>query len=195
MRRVKDWDELNSALRDLYLFRDLMITANVDWHQRRIINAHPSVDDFDYVVRKELIDRLGDFKTPRSLITSSAKLFDKITFGIGVGTPAVVGSYVTPPFVWSNSKSGRPAMIFLCANTSPVGADFKVDIRKNDSSIFTAGFVTLPDSTANRAVVSYSGVFIPGTQFARRDVVTAHVTQVGSSFAGQDVQVTIFCNL
>lgn len=195
MRRVVTIEDVNAALRELFQFRDALLTANVDWHQRRIINAAPSVADYDYVVRKELRDLLGTFKTPRAVITQSGPGYDKITFGIGVATPAVVGDYVTPPYVWSNPKNGRPQAIFLCANVPPLGGDFRVDIKKNGISIFSAGFVTLPDFTPARFVVTYAGVFTSGLQFSRRDVVTAHVLSVGAVNAGQDVQVTIFCTL
>lgn len=33
-----------------------LTTKNLDFHQRQIKNAHPSIDDYDYVVRKELRD-------------------------------------------------------------------------------------------------------------------------------------------
>lgn len=192
----RDFSEANSVISDLVQFKNIFTLKNVDWKKRRIVNASPSVDDYDYVVRKELIDRIGGGTTPRAIITRAAAAanYDKATFGIGVGTPAAVGDYVTPPYVWSNSRVGRPAIVFLCANISPTGANLIVDIRKSGVSIFTAGQVVLPAGTANRAVVSYSGVFT-GVSFARGDVLTPHVLQIGSTLEGQDINVVLFCPL
>lgn len=196
MRRVSNFDEVNDALRQLFALRDSLLVLNVDWHQRRIINAHPSVDDFDYVVRKELHDLVGGGKTAHPVRASSvvAANYDKITFGAGVGIPIIVGSNITPPYVWSNNRTGRPSIIFLCANVSPTGADLILDVKKNGASIFTLGSVHFPAGTGNRVVVSYSGVFT-GTSFTRGDVITLDCTQTGSTLAGQDVQVTTFCTL
>ena len=193
----RDFSEINSVLSDLIQFKNIFTLKNVDWKKRRIVNASPSVDDYDYVVRKELIDTIGGATTPRSIITraGAAANYDKATFGIGVGTPAAVGDYVTPPYVWSNNRVGRPSIILICANISPTGADLILDIKKNGSSIFTAGQVILPASTANRAVITYSGVFTTGLSFSRSDVLTPHVLQIGSTLEGQDINVVVFCPL
>lgn len=194
----RNFSEINSVLSDLIQFKNIFTLKNIDWKKRRIVNASPSVDDYDYVVRKELIDTFGGGTTPRSILTRgsvAAANYDKATFGIAPGAPALVGDYVTPPYVWSNSRVGRPNIIFICANICPTGADLILDIRKNGSSIFTAGQVILPSGTSNRAVVTYSGVFTTGLSFSREDVLTPHVLQIGSTVEGQDINVVIFCPL
>lgn len=196
MRRVTNIEEVNSALRELFAVRDELLLENVDWHQRRIVNAHPSVDDYDYVVRKELIDTIGEFKTPRAARGSSvvAANYDKITFGLGVGTPVVTGDYGTPPFGWTNSRQGRPSYAIILANIPPTGADFRFVIKKNDVTILTPAYATFPAGTAARVVVPFTSS-LASTTIARGDVITPHVTQVGSIVPGQDITIVIYCDL
>ena len=49
-------DHMRDKIRDNKT--DILTTKNLDFHQRQIKNAHESIDDYDYVVRKELKDGL-----------------------------------------------------------------------------------------------------------------------------------------
>jgi hypothetical protein len=52
---------------------DAMRTRNLDLHKKRVINAGPSQDDYDYVIRKELFD------LKLSIDALSAKITQKFT--------------------------------------------------------------------------------------------------------------------
>jgi len=192
----QDPSQVNSAIRQLLNFKDDFTLRNVNWNRRRIVNASPSVDLYDYVVRKELIDTVGESKTPRRLVGSSvvAANYDKITFGIGVGSPAIAGDYVTPPYVWTNTRQGRPAYAVILANTPPTGADFRFLLKKNDASIMLNPYVSLPAGTAARDKILFVDELIP-TLFTLGDVVTPHVLQIGSIQPGQDITIVVRCNL
>ncbi len=193
----RDFAEANAEIRRLVQFREDFTLRNVDWHQRRIVNAHPSVDLYDYVVRKELIDTVGEFKAPRAVRGGGATVaanYDKITFGIGVGAPVSAGTYVTPPYVWSNVRQGRPAYAVILANLPPTGADLRFLLKKNDVSIMSGAYSVFPAGTVARVVVPFTSDLV-STLFARGDVVTPDVLQTGSIQPGQDITITIYCDL
>jgi len=196
-RQVNKLEDVNDVLRELFQFMDAYTSRNIDFRQRRVINAHPSIDDYDYVVRKELIDTIGGAVTPRSVTSGTTRSsFDKITFGLGIGRSVEVGDYATPPFIWTNNLSGRPDVVAIAANICPTGASLIVDIKRNGLSIFGPTKLILPSGTSPRTVVHPTGIFDPAVPLFRRyDVFTVHITQIGSIVAGREIEIVIFCNL
>src|SRR5687767_11686764 len=95
---------------------------NIDLQKRRIINAHPSVDDYDYVVRRELIDTIGGLATTNVTQLQQSLTFsnsENVVFGIGIGTPCEIGTDATPPRPWVNKKRGRPQFVVMVGNVHP----------------------------------------------------------------------------
>lgn len=196
IRRVTNFDQLNDALRELFQFADTLSTRNINLTKRRVINAHPSIDDYDYVVRKELHDLVGGGVAGRRKPTTTAKTYDKITFGIGIGRSIEVGSNATPPYIWTNVANGRPDIVAMAANTPPTVTDLIIDIKKNGTSIFLADEYTFPASTAARTVVhDSSSIFKSNLLFTRYDVFSLDVLQTGSGVAGGEIEIVVFCNL
>ncbi len=195
MRRPTNWNDLATSLTELFNFKDYYTSKSIDFNRRRIRNASPSELDYDYVVRKELHDLLGGGISSAPLKKGSGALtYDKVTFGIGVGSSVTVGTDLTPPYVWMNTANGRPLYIAICANTPPVGDDLDVDVKRNGVSIFSSGKYTLPGGTASKVVIHSSTVFTSVT-FSQYDVLSIDVTKIGSTTAGQGVTVVIFCKL
>jgi hypothetical protein len=196
-RFVNVLGDINSVLRELFNFKDAYTTKNIDFSQRRIINAHPSVDDYDYVVRKELHDLVGGSVTPRNIKRSGiSAAYDKITFGLGIGRSVAVGTNATPPYIWTNDLNGKPDIICIAANICPTETDLIVDIKQNDTSIFGTTKLILPAGTTVREVVHPTGLFRSGLGlFKRYDVFSIDVTQIGTGVAGQEIEVVIFCKL
>lgn len=62
MNRPKSFEEVQTALNQLESRLAKIESINVDFHGRRIVNAGLSKDQFDYVVRKELIDLAAELK-------------------------------------------------------------------------------------------------------------------------------------
>jgi hypothetical protein len=195
-RTPRSWDELRTTLSELFNFKDYYTSRNIDFAGRRITNAGHSKDLDDYVIRRELIDLVGGgiSQPPQVNRNGNAKTYEKITFGIGVGSSVSIGTDLTPPYIWSNNNTGRPSIILASANIPPVGADLKIDIKKNGSSIFTLGYFVFPDGTGAKTVISSSGVFT-GTVFTRDDVITIDATQIGTTTPGQQITFVIFCKL
>lgn len=210
MRFIKNIEDANHALRELFDFYDNLRNRNYDLHRKRIINAHPSIDDYDYVVRKELIDTIGEAFTARGIpkrkgnqptvitppggpppsTTTPTVRYDKITFGIGIGRSVEVGDDVTPPYIWTNSSNGKPKIIAAAANIPPIGDDLEFDILHNGSNFIS---FSLPQGTGSKVVV-HSGVTTQPT-ITRYDVVSCNVTQTGGTEGGRDVEIVLFCEL
>jgi polyhydroxyalkanoate synthesis regulator phasin len=56
MRQVKSFTDVNLVLKDIFDKLDELKTRDINLKKRRCRNASPSLDDYDYVVRKELAE-------------------------------------------------------------------------------------------------------------------------------------------
>ena len=184
MRSISTIQEAQQAINDLYNQLDLIQSKNWDIRQRRIVNAHPSVDPYDYVVRKELLQ--GVASEVKESITEAA--LDKCTFGVGINSLVVTGTNVCPPYIVAR-KSGLTAKYTLAVVGTPcTGADIQVQIRKGTNNIFSTSLVIPAGSTA---VIEKTGYAI--SQFAYKDVLFCDVLQCGSDYPGSNlVIVTVF---
>jgi hypothetical protein len=54
MRQIRTLEDAQIAIRELYSFYDLLKSKDIDMQRRRVKNASPSEEPYDYVVRKEL---------------------------------------------------------------------------------------------------------------------------------------------
>lgn len=190
-----DLKDVGISLREIYQFIEQWTTQDIDLHGRKIRNAGISKDPEDYVIRKEIPALLSSRRTVNiSGGGTSAAGYDKITFGLGVGSPLVAGDYVTPPYIWTNSRQGRINYAVISANVPPTGADVRLVFKKNDISFITGSYVIFPVGTAARQLVVFTSD-LQSVLFTRGDVVTPHVLQTGSINPGQDIEVVIFCNL
>lgn len=187
-----DWSGLNAALRQLFQFMQSQLTSNLDFHQRQIKNAHPSIDDYDYVVRKELKEGISTTNA-NIKVQNAGQSFDKITFGLFAGSAsAVLGANPTPPFIWSNPNPGSPVSGFYSVNVPPVGSTIIIDILKNGSSIL-GNFIMIPPGITPQTSYPFN-VFNKGT-FNQGDVFSVNVIQVGTTITGQGIELVIFCTL
>jgi hypothetical protein len=75
-------------------------------------------------------------------------------------------------------------------NTAPTGATFIVDVNKNGTTIFgTQANRPTWSISANAATVGALSV----TTFAANDVLSVDVDQIGSTVAGSDLTVVVYC--
>lgn len=205
MRLVNKIEDVNAALRELYEFYDYWRTnRTIDLNRRRIINAHPSIDLYDYVVRKELIDTFGEGVTPRTIvqgrgsstgttpttIPADFEAYDKITFGLGIGRSVETGNDATPPYIWMNKANGRPTLLAVAANIPPIGDDVEFDLLHN-GTIFAS--YAYPAGTVAKTVLHTA--IVSGPTIRRYDIVTCNVTSVGSTEGGRDIEIVVYCPL
>lgn len=75
-------------------------------------------------------------------------------------------------------------------NTAPTGATFIVDVNKNGTTIYgTQANRPTWSVSANAATVGAHSV----TTYANNDVLSVDVDQIGSSIAGSDLVVVVYC--
>lgn len=158
-----------------------------DFHQRRITNAHPSINDYDYVVRKELRD-LNKETVVNIEAGQNAAIGDRYlrTFGYGVGRDLVTGINLLPDLIIPFAST-RLEKIYFKAKTAPTGADAIADINLAGTSILDSSKITVP---AGSNLVGMITSFATAN-FTDGQVLTFDMDQIGSLVAGSTLVVTL----
>ena len=194
-RQIKTLQDAHKGINDLFDYSQHLETS--DWNRKgqRIRNNAPGVDGKDYVILDQLKGVADNIKRVEQQAVQD--LFIGITFGIGVGAPVIVANHVTPPYVVWSENILIPLEAYILANVPNVGSDLLIDIILNETdSIFGSTKLTLPNGTSPRVPVVLNNIWSsPKKSFKKKDVLSPNVTQVGSTFSGQDIQVVIKCQL
>lgn len=74
MRTVKSINDVNTALKEVYDFIDAFKSRNLDLKGKRVANAGPSQDDYDYVIRKELYSLNSNVGEAKQVVTTSDQI-------------------------------------------------------------------------------------------------------------------------
>jgi hypothetical protein len=163
-------DPLRNSLVDQFSTQDL------NFHQRRITNAHPSIDDFDYVVRKELRKLQDDLLKKISTIGVGS---DTETHVFGVSGDVSVVTSGFPPLILEHTVT--LVALHTCFNIAPTGSDFEADIFLRSSGLSILNIpIVIPAGSTN--VVEYTSFLTP--KFVKGDVLLCNITQVGSTTPG-----------
>jgi len=105
MRQIRSLEDAQIAIRELYSFYDLLKSKDIDMQRRRVKNASPSKEPYDYVVRKELQPGGELFKDISKNITDSGS-------GSGSTPPQKPDKYsviFTIDFIIEPNQLGTPA--------------------------------------------------------------------------------------
>lgn len=184
MRSISSISEAQQAINDLYSRIELITSKNWDVRKRRIVNAHPSVDLYDYVVRKELLERTG---------TSEAKVVDQglgykdCVFGIGVGSSGVIltGTDVCPHFI--SAYALQPEICVYKVKVAPTVTPIQLQVYKNGLYPLFTTELSVPVGTT--AVQQKSDFAL--TSLAFKDYLTVNVLQTGSGVPGSALTIYI----
>lgn len=100
-------------------------------------------------------------------------------------TPGVLTTAISPVRLY---PSATMTLINVSASvtTSSTGADIKVDIRKNGTSILAGNLLTISIGSFKSAIIANT------TQITSSDYITIHVTQVGTVVPGSDLVTSIY---
>ena len=180
-------NEIHKMRNELDQFR----SRNIDLTQRRIVNAHPSVDAYDYVIRKELLDKIQGVQGTTIQQVQNVTLFDKGTFGFSIQGSLIVGTDVCPhyPFIHRTTLIEAYAKLKVACT----GKSVLVDIKRwtsdgiSSASIFGLTKLTIPVSTTT--VVYRTGFDI--SSFSQLEWLTADIVQVGSGVPGGTLVVVL----
>ena len=78
MRQILNFRDVEIELTQLRNELDKSRSRNLNMGQRRIVNAAPSVDEYDYVIRKELWKVELDFQTLVNSIVELASIKSRL---------------------------------------------------------------------------------------------------------------------
>lgn len=183
MRSIKTLEDVEPAIKQLDDRLRIFEAQTIDFHQKRVTNAHPSIDDYDYVVRKELVGLKGKETVVQggsgdTTINITGGRFFR-TIGAGVNSNLFVSVDIAPPLIIGINCTLEK--IFFKCKVPPVGADAIADIKLNGSTtILNSSKLTFPAGTSAIVVVSS---FVTSS-FAENDYLTMDITQIGSTTPG-----------
>lgn len=109
--------------------------------------------------------------------------YDKASWGFCAATNCVAGDAVAIPYIAATASTINKC--FIAAGTAPTGASLIVDVLKNGTSIFGGGTKLVLAAAATSGTQSTFAT----TALAEGDVLTATITQVGSTITGKDIGV------
>ena len=87
MRHIRTFEDCQAAIREIHDFLDTWKTKDLDFKQRRIKNAAPSRDLYDYVVRKEIEDVIKEVKTEITRAPVAGRLYSIVFMNDGLPSP------------------------------------------------------------------------------------------------------------
>lgn len=178
MKSITSLQEAAQAINELQNRLDTVNSKNWDRRQTRIVNAHPSIDPYDYVVRKEL-----DERAQTTVVQGTGTGYEKVVFGVGINSNLQVDTDVCPHYI---SLYTLTADICLAkVKTVCSGSDIQVQFYKNGiDELFTTPLI-IP--IGSLAVQMKSDFAI--TSISYKDYLTCNVLQVGSGIRGKDLTV------
>lgn len=181
MKRFATLHDAELAFRELQNTVDTLSTKNIDLRQRRIVNAHPSVDGNDYVVRRELEQEV------RSISSSiSSRVTDFYTIVFNSSGDISAGSKVAPPFIIT--RTGIALYGLAAVIDAPVGSSASFMLQLNDEDIFNTPIVILDGELISE---HNTDLDLAQSTFAVDDVITLDVLSVGLTTPGSKASVEL----
>lgn len=183
MRSISSFQEAQSAINDILNRLDTLSVKNWNRRQTRIVNAHPSVDEYDYVVRKELDALKG---SGNQTVASSGNGAEKCTFGLGINSLVTTGTNLCPPYIVA--KRGGVILDFVVAavGVACTGTPIQVQTRVGATSIFTTP-LEIPVGT----ITAVEKTDFSLNTFNFKDIILCDVLQAGNAYPGTNLVVVM----
>lgn len=163
---------------------DSLSSKDIDMRKRRVVNASPSNSDYDYVVRKELEQRVQQVSSGSTVVSTSGKY----TVVFALDGRAYTGTQVSPPFIIN--RPGTPTLVRIACVTPPSEGTAEFMIVKNlTTDILTAG-ILLPAGGDSEQEYDFS-YFIDGIYFAEGDSLNLDCDSIGTGRAPEKVTIEI----
>lgn len=192
MKSIHTLEDATIAIRELYDRLDKLEVKDIDMKKRRVVNASPSVDPYDYVVRKEL----QDFQpTTVTQTTSQSSVvitdYDLAIFNIAVDSTLIVRDDVCPYHIVGIPQGSSADIIvaYAQAKNPSVGAAIKLRVWKNfnEPTKTQLFIIEIPADSDN--VVKLTS--FDSTQLSESDYLSVDVIQIGSTSPGGTVVLKI----
>ena len=128
MINVSNFTDLNLVLREMRTELDNLRTRNIDLSRRRVVNAAPSVNEYDYVVRKEL-EQFGVTRVSESNPTSVSRLYAVVFSNSGTIRTA---EYASAPYIVKRRSSVVGVYVTCIEPPTTSPASFQVWVDGSD---------------------------------------------------------------
>lgn len=196
-RQIRSLEDATAAIQDLQDELDKITLNHWDRHQLRVVNAHPSIDLYDYVVRKELIDLIGDGKKAETIeapVTNTivGKNWDQGVFGVGINRNLLVQVDAAPHYI--TGFPGTLRKIYVDAKIAPTGSSVIIDIHElAGPSILDATKIVIPAGSVQP--VAYPITTFGNNVMTEGRKLRCDVDQIGSVTPGSGVVIKFIYEL
>jgi len=186
MRIIRSFEDVQQVLRDIENSINEFKAKTWDLNQRRITNVHPSKDDYDVVVRKELPKESNAGIASQDRNVSSAVDYDICVFGVGINQNVIVGDKVCPYYI--SPFNGMFIKCFAIASSPPTGSDLIFSITRLHEGVEDT-IVTFNMLDGNEEVQTKSDFLI--ANIYEGDVLNLNITQIGVTNPGSMVVIKL----
>lgn len=188
---IKTFEEAEREIRKLRDELDSLKKGNIDARQRRIVNAAPSQDSNDVVIRAELAQFLKPTTQEVQTKATGSAAEEVCVFGAFVGSVAVDSQNCCPPHLVK--KSGSFRRVYAALKEPYIAGSFNIVLRKNeqyltnlnDGSIIIR--IDLPEQQEVLPIYAKESSFFTSNDnfnFVPGDIITIDITGVGTTFPG-----------
>ncbi len=147
-RNLTKLEDAFKAIRELQDEITTLTTTNLDFHRRQIKNAHPSIDDYDYVVRKELKQGLEEKKLDIKGLGSIFKSdYWKGARAILPLVPTVANDVMDNRYRVDIPVGKKVILtgVFATSKIDPSTGDFEADIKRSDNASVSFSSILSPN--------------------------------------------------
>jgi len=195
IRKITSFEDATVAIKQLAARLDTLSSLNIDMRGRRVINASPSQDQDDYVIRRELkAFEQGIQAISRGQAVSSSVDFDDCVFGIAINSDLIEEEDITPHHIVA--VNSRITEIFYQAEQPPVGSAAKVEVWKNlgaedETEELIATITFNANDFAVKLLDEENETEIVARDLLKKDFLTCNVTQIGTAIPGASLVIKI----
>ena len=152
MRIIKSLEDAQVAIRELYGLFDKFNSKDIDLSKRRVVNASPSKEPYDYVVRKELTDSIGN--TTNNVVSSGSTSVRQVYTLVfcNNGTPKV-GNPTAPYYIIK--RNSTLTCINIIAETPPSPGNMATFNLYCDGSLINSSPIQVLDSYSPGTILEF----------------------------------------
>lgn len=187
MRIIRSFNDVQQVLRDFESAINEFRAKVWDLNQRRITNVHPSQNEYDVVVRKELFGSTAPVVSEK-IATIGSVDYDVCIFGVGINLNIATGTDVCPRFI--SAFNGSFTKCFTVATYPSTGCDIIFDIIRYHNSDSSSIFSAPVHITAGSYDVQFTTSFAIANIY-EGDTLGFNVLQVGSDNPGSMVVIKL----
>jgi len=185
MRALRDLQDVKLVLKELIDWKDRLTSKDWNFTGLRITNASPSKDDYDYVVRKELVSAIPSTTNPKYLYS--------ICFQSN-GETLAPGTNVSSSYIVGLGREGIIVRTYISLNPDQT-ATSNIIVRPsfNGADILSSSFLTLPagSRTAYSSYIVQPNIRLQELDLINLDIVTVAAADENKTLEVQ-VQVQVF---